>query len=143
MSNENLNLCKAIVEELKKYVNGNYYRCAECGETFELKDEDDFPNMCLSCGSEVDRNESEELSLWDYFEENMLDIDWVLGSNFEYKACRIMIAFGGPTIYISTYDKQVELYWWSETTTCSLPYNIISVIDEWAEEYFGCVKGVR
>ena len=50
-----------------------------------------------------------------------------------------MIACGGPNIYINTWDKQVELYWWTETGRAYIDSNTCSAIDEYMEEYFNCL----
>lgn len=46
----------------------------------------------------------------DYFSE-IYNINYILDSDKKYIACRVMVACGGPNIYINTYDKEVELYW--------------------------------
>ena len=132
---ENKKHCKAIADRLEAIADGRLYKCPECGEYVE-----DSTLFC-ECGYQVDligNDESdpwEQVSFYDYF-ENALDIDYIVNSNKEYKACRIMIAFGGPNIYVNTWEKKVELYWWTESAEFYLSGDACDAIDEWAESYF-------
>lgn len=139
MKNENFEMCKSIAHEVEAYAEGNVYRCPECGETFRNDTsafDPETETYTLPCGCSTDE-EPEQLSLYDYFED-LLDIDWILNSQKEYKACRILVAFGGPNIYIDTLSGYVELYWWNETARYKLLSETVSAIDEWAEEWWNC-----
>ena len=138
MTNENRNHCKAIADMLEAIAEGRLYKCPECGEYVEDN------NLFCECGAQVDlvgNDESdgwEQVSFYDYF-ENALDIDSIVNSRKEYKACRIMVAFGGPNIYVNTWEKKVELYWWTEEAHFYLSGSTCDAIDEWAEEYWNCL----
>ena len=90
-----------------------------------------------SCGC-VTEYEPEQMGIWDYMED-ILDIDYIVNSRREYKACRILVAFGGPNIYINTDSGFVELYWWTDRARYALSRDAINAIDEWAEEYWNCL----
>ena len=130
--------CKAIADKLEAIADGRLYKCPECGEFVE-----DNILFC-ECGCQVDLVGMEESEPWEqvtfynYF-ENMLDIDYITNSQKEYKACRIMVAYGGPNIYINTWERKVELYWWTESGSFYLSGDVCDAIDEWAEEYFTCL----
>ena len=130
--------CKAIADRLEAIADGRLYKCPECGEYVEDN------NLFCECGCQVDligsdeRDAWEPVSFYDYF-ENALDIDYVTNSQKEYKACRIMIAFGGPNIYVNTWERKVELFWWNESGSFYLSGDACDAIDEWAESYFACL----
>ena len=132
---ENKKHCKAIADRLEAIADGRLYKCPECGEYVE-----DNTLFC-ECGCQVDLIGNDEndpwemVSFYDYF-ENALDIDYIVNSSKEYKACRIMIAFGGPNIYVNTWERKVELYWWTESASFYLSSETCDAIDEWAESYF-------
>lgn len=135
---ENSATCECIAYECEMYADGEYSRCPECGEQLYMcRDEIGDKYKCPTCGAVNDVDDYEQCSLYDYFAD-MLDIDWIIDSNKEYKACRIMMACGGPNIYINTWDKQVELYWWTESAKYPLSYQAVESINEWAEEYWMC-----
>ena len=131
--------CKSIANKLESIANGSLYKCPECGEWIKWDDNqydnDNASYTCQECGAAFDENELETVSMYDYFED-MLDIDFITNSQKEYKACRIMVAFGGPNIYINTWERKVELYWWSESGSYYLSGSTCDAIDEWAESYF-------
>ena len=130
--------CKAIADTLEAITDGRLYKCPECGEYVEDN------NLFCECGCPVDLIGTEDSDGWemvtfyDYF-ENALDVDYITNSKKEYKACRIMIAFGGPNIYVNTWEKQVELHWWTDHASFYLSNDTCDAIDEWAEEYFNCL----
>ena len=135
MENKYKDHCKAIADKLEAIAQGRLYECPECGEYVEDN------NLFCECGSQVDLIGSEEcdgwkqVSFYDYF-ENALDIDYITNSQKEYKACRIMIAYGGPNIYINTWERKVELYWWTNSASFYLSGETCRAIDEFMEEYF-------
>ena len=123
---EHNNHCTQIAENLKKYADGRMAKCPNCGEVFE-----DSEN-CPYCEEEL-----EEQSLFDYFED-ALDIEYRIGSDREYRSARIMIACGGPNIYIDTQSGKVELYWWNEEGEAWIDDEVVDVINEFLEELYNC-----
>lgn len=137
MKNENFEMCKEIAHNLEAYANGDIFCCPECGEQVQINQHVEELFRCSNCGAVNDIEDFEQCSLWDYFQD-YLDIDWILNSDREYKACRILVAFGGPNIYIDTLFGYVELYWWNETARYKIHSDVLSEIDAWAEELWSC-----
>ena len=142
MENKHDKHCKAIADKLEAIADGRLYKCPECGEWIEWNDnqydDENAIYTCPECSATFDESELETVSMYDYF-ENALDIDYVTNSNKEYKACRIMVACGGPNIYVNTWERKVELYWWSDSASYNLSYDVCEAIDNWAEECFICL----
>ena len=110
--------CIAIANELDAFASGNLIRCPECGEIVSPPYEE---GVELDCGCEVDIDDLDDLdgvSMYDYFEDHIYDIEYTIGSDLNYIGARIMIACGGPNIYINTNNKRVELYWWGALMLC-------------------------
>ena len=139
---ENRATCKSIARAVELYAYGNAWKCPHCGEINPLDDiyEEDRENeyMCPDCGEVIDRDELENLTLYDYFSD-CLDVEYRCGSDREYRSACIMIACGGPNIYIDTATKNVELYWWTDRATYPLSYDAAEAVDDWAREYWECV----
>jgi hypothetical protein len=57
--------------------------------------------------------DGETPSAYDYLTD-VLDINWILNNDKSYKGARLLVAFGGPNIWIDTNLEQVEGYWWGE-----------------------------
>lgn len=108
MYNENMEYCKRIVTELKQHYNG-----------------------------EIVNDDGEILSLYDYISD-VLDYEYTIDSQLNYRACRIYVTLGGPTVWIDTYNKSVELRWANESATYYIPSDIIEEIDDIMEEYYNC-----
>lgn len=132
---ENRQHCKHIALEVEAYADGAVHRCPECGEEIRFPDNVGDKYRCPQCHNVADIDEYEQLSIWDYMSD-ILDIEYRCGSNREYRSCKIMVACGGPNIYIDTAAAMVKLYWWTEYAEYPLSYDARDAIDEWAEEYW-------
>ena len=132
---ENRQHCKHIAKEIEAYADGNIYRCPECGEEIRMPDDVGDKFKCPHCDEVNDVDDFEQLSVWDFM-TNILDIDFVVSRDREYRSCKILVAWGGPNIYIDTAAAMVKLYWWTEYAEYPLSYSARDAIDEWAEEYW-------
>lgn len=129
---ENHEHCERIAKELEAYAAGRVWRCPDCGEIIEIDDDDDGAPVCPDCGAAL-----EQCSLWDYFDD-VYDIEYSIGGDMCYRSVRLMIACGGPNIYIDTGAKEVQLYWWTDRASYRLLSDTCEEIDSIFEEYFTC-----
>lgn len=84
-----------------------------------------------------DLNEDgEAMSAWDYMRD-VLDVRYIVDSQKRYLGARILVAFGGPNIWIDTEKQRVEGYWWMDKAFASYDDNI--GLDEVCEEYYNCI----
>lgn len=132
---ENWEWCKSIANHIDDYCEGRVFRCPECGEIITI-DDDREKHLC-GCGYLDDIDEYEMLSIYDYFDD-VYDIEYRIGSDKELRSVCLMIACGGPNIYVDTGSKNVELYWWTERASYPLSSNAVASIDEFAEELYQC-----
>ena len=66
-----------------------------------------------------------------------LDIEWVISSDKQtLLGARVLVAFGGPNIWINTKTGTVEGYWWNESAFASFEDN--AELDDALECLFGC-----
>jgi hypothetical protein len=93
---------------------------------------------CPHCTAVHDIYDLEQLSIWDYLED-ALDFRFVVSSRKEIIAVKILVAFGGPNIWIDTESRSVELYWWTDRASYPLSISVCDTLEEWAEEYWGCM----
>lgn len=146
---DNRRMCENIAKDLEAYANGELYRCPECGEIFDLYADGEYQSAdtaedgiekatCPNCGYVSEgTNDFEPMSLYDYFED-MLDIEYRMGSDRRLRSVQIMVVCGGPNIYIDTATHQVELYWWGDRASYPIDPDVCGAIDEWAEELYDC-----
>ena len=140
-NNENYERCKYIADQLHSITNNELYLCPECGNYIERDDDryndDDETYTCQECGKTVDERDLETVSLSDYFED-ALDLEYRISADRKYKSVQIMVACGGPNIYVDTGSGLVELYWWSDRASAGLMSDTCTAIDELYEEYYDC-----
>ena len=129
--------CKRIALELEEYANGNVYRCPECNEIITLPDDVGDKYRCPDCGTVHDVNDLEQLSIWDYMTD-ALDFRVLLDSQKNVIATKILVAFGGPNIWIDTESRAVELYWWTDRASYPISGAACDEIDDWAAEWMQC-----
>ena len=132
---ENRQHCKRIAREAEAYANGAVHRCPECDEEIRFPDNVGDKYRCPHCHKVADVDDYEQLSIWDFLND-VYDAEYRVGSDKEYRSVKIMVACGGPNIYIDTASTLVKLYWWTEYAEYPLSYDARDAIDEWAEEYW-------
>ena len=79
--------------------------------------------------------EQDDYSVFDYLVES-LDIEYVVGKDGEYRGARVLVALGGPTIWINTKTNQVEGAWWQDSAYATFDDAI--GLDETLEELYNC-----
>ena len=134
---ENRNTCKRIAEELEAYADGSVYRCPDCGDTFHMSSTAGDKYRCPHCGAVAETDEYEQLSIFDYIAD-ALDIRYLVSSDREVLAVKILVAFGGPNIWIDTETRQVELYWWTDRASYPISNALCDELEWAAQEVFQC-----
>lgn len=145
--NENFEICKSIAEKIELYESGSAYKCPCCGEVHEMTayEETEHENesgetcyTCPNCSEEIEESELEAVSIYDYFTGDIFDIEYRIDGERRYKSVCVMIACGGPNIYIDTQSKAVILRWWTESADYPLSYEACEAIDAFFEDLFYC-----
>ena len=148
MNNENYEHCKAIVEELEQVASGGYFMYD--GDLYPI-DTDDFSEVkgcrydeendmyIMPDGEELCEGDVYPVSWFDWLGDNEYDIEYTIGGDKKYRGVRIMIACGGPNIYINTNSGDVELYWWNESARYPMSSDVVNMIDSMYEELFACM----
>ena len=62
--------------------------------------------------------EGEIIGGFDYLSD-VLDIQYIVTIDGEYLGARVLVAFGGPNIWIDTSRQLVEGHWWGDSFTAS------------------------
>lgn len=68
--------------------------------------------------------------------QDALDIEYIVSAKREYLGARVLVAFGGPNIWIDTRRKVVEGYWWGEKFEAS--YSDALDLDEALQTLWEC-----
>ena len=149
---KNLEHVNEIVKTMEKYASGDYFIWN--GELFPV-DKDEFckldgctiqqENVCgnihlfyiMSDGEAIFEGDIEIATIGDYFDD-FLDVDYIVDSNKEYKACRVLVAYGGPNICIDTWMQRVMLSWRGEYAKAYIPDDLCEQIDDFFKAIYEC-----
>lgn len=125
--NENLEHVKGIAKELEDVAAGKIRKTKD-GEYVTVEDEadDDLYEDC------------EVVSMLEFFKD-CLDIKYLVNDDKTYNSVQLLVAYGGPNIYVSTITNQVELYWWGDVAKFPLSNDVVKAIDETFEELYNCL----
>ena len=134
---ENFEHCRSIADELTEVAEGVLYKCPHCGEWYSIEDaaETEDGHICPNCSEEIEDSEAEQVTFFDYFED-VFDIEYTIDSNGDYRAVRLMVACGGPNIYIDTATASVELYWWTDRASAYFDRSAADEIDAVFQELY-------
>ena len=141
---KNLEHVQNIVKDMADFASGSYF--IYDGDLFPI-DRDEFAKEkgCLyregiyimPDGEQIAFEDLEIATISDYFDD-FYDVDYVVGSDKKYKACRVLVAYGGPNIYIDTWEQEVQLSWWGEHAEAYIPNDLCEQIDEFFEMLYEC-----
>lgn len=133
MSEENWKHCKSIADELKELVNGDFVNVD--GEAVEVQEDKDGNDYVIVDGEKVDADEYDTYTIYDYFND-VYDISYTVDGDLDYCGVRLMVACGGPNIYIDTVQKKVLLYWWTDYAEYDLASEVVDEINAVFIEYY-------
>jgi hypothetical protein len=154
---ENLAHVKSIAEQIEAIYNGDIYRDEEgtdwnCEDGDRYQSEDDARDIWEydeardiwertngETSEDDPRDEWEQVSMFDYFSD-ALDIEYRVSSphDTEPRSVCIMVACGGPNIYVDTRSQAVELYWWGDRASYPISHDAASEIDAAFAELWNC-----
>ena len=76
----------------------------------------------------------EEMSAMDWLQD-CLDFNYILNADKTFKSARVLVAFGGPNIWVDFQTKEVEGFWWGSYAKAS--FDDVNNIEEALEELYG------
>ena len=68
--------------------------------------------------------------------ENVYDIEWITHQDHSYKAARLLVAGGGPNIWVNLQTNTVDGYWGCDKVTWGFVDNL--GLDDYLEELHSC-----
>ena len=72
------------------------------------------------------------------FMEGVYDIQWITNQDHKYQGARLLVAGGGPNIWVNMHTHEVEGYWWGDHCKCPFVDNLH--LDEYLEELHASSK---
>ena len=99
--------------------------------------EEQLRRMCKNIAEDITdsnvRRPSEGASEW---MEDVYDIRYLVNREKKYLGCELMVAGGGPTIWVNTWTREVEGYWGGDKVVEPFIDNI--GLDDYNEEMYTC-----
>ena len=100
--------------------------------------EQQLRRMCKDIADEItdgnpEGKDSKTASAW---MEDTYDIRYLVDSQKRYLGAELLVAGGGPTIWVNTWTKEVEGYWGGDKVTWAFQDNLD--LDGYCEEMYGC-----
>ena len=89
-----------------------------------------------AAGKMVD-DDGNELSLYAYLVD-VLDYEFTIDSQREYKSAKIWVTLGGPNVWIDTAERAVKLAWGTDREEYPLDWDACDEIDDIMREIYEC-----
>ena len=70
--------------------------------------------------------------------EGVYDIEWITNRDHKYQGARLLVAGGGPSIWVNMNTHEVEGYWWGDH--CKVPFVDNLQLDEYLEDLHASSK---
>ena len=123
-------------EDLKaEFLKKHPFTDPEDKETYESEDE----YVIDEIGEVDDIDEPEQMSITEYINDNSLgDIRFEVDGKMELYGGKVLLAFGGPTVWL--HDDEIRGYWGGDTETWSLCSGAQDALMEFFQEEWGMVR---
>tara|TARA_R100001230_G_C5472302_1_gene26674 strand:- start:9 stop:335 length:327 start_codon:yes stop_codon:yes gene_type:complete len=96
--------------------------------------EEQLRRMCKNIAEGI--TEGKDASHWFDDGNDVYDIEWITYRDKSYKAARLMVAGGGPNIWVNLQTNTVDGYWGCDKVSHGFVDNI--GLDDYCEEMYGC-----
>ena len=106
------------------------------GETCEEQLRRMCKNIADSITNPVDNSEHGEGASVASWMDGVYDIEWITHQDKTYKAARLLVAGGGPNIWVNLDTKYVEGYWGGDKVTEPFIDNL--GLDDYLEDLHAC-----
>jgi phospholipase C len=119
-----------VVKERIKTVRDKEGRRETCKEQLR--------RMCKNIAEEITECPQDKLDgiKASEFMEDVYDIEWITHQDHSYKAARLMVAGGGPNIWVNTQDGTVDGYWGTDKVHWHYTDNL--GLDDYLSELHAC-----
>ena len=108
------------LKKLKKKSEGKHrYPTVRTEETCKQQ----LRRMCKEIAEEIS-DENNTMKQLEAFMEGVYDIEWITFNDGSYKGARLLVAGGGPTIWVNVKNDEVEGYWAGDHCTEAFQDNI-------------------
>ena len=99
--------------------------------------EEQLRRMCKNIAEEIGNDSHDgEIDGASKFMDHVYDIEWITYQDKTYKAARLLVAGGGPNIWVNLQTNTVDGYWGCDKVTWGFVDEI--GLDHYLEELYAC-----
>ena len=99
--------------------------------------EEQLERMCKNIAEDITEGKAKYLNpKYEGTMEEVYSIEWITHQDKTYKAARLLVAGGGPNIWVNLQTNTVDGYWGSDKVEHGFIDNI--GLDDYCEELHGC-----
>ena len=91
--------------------------------------EEQLRRMCKNIAEDIEKPVDDRVA---FFMDDVYDIEWITHNDHTYKAARLMVAGGGPSVWVNLLGNTVDGYWWGDH--CKVPFSDNLGLDDYLEE---------
>ena len=124
-----------VVKERIKTVRDKEGRRETCGEQLRRMCKDIAQDITDAKQQDYVDQPRKEITASEWM-EHVYDIRYIVDREKRYMGAELMVAGGGPTIWVNLYTKEVEGYWGTDRVQWAFQDNL--GLDEYCEEMYGC-----
>ena len=95
--------------------------------------EDQLRRMCKNIAEDIGKPVNDRA---DSFMDHVYDIEWITYQDKSYKAARLLVAGGGPNIWVNLQTNTVDGYWGCDKVTWGFVDEL--GLDDYLEELHAC-----
>ena len=95
--------------------------------------EEQLRRMCKNIAEDIEKPVDDRVA---FFMDDVYDIEWITHNDHTYKAARLLVAGGGPNIWVNTQTGTVDGYWGCDKFSWGFVDNI--GLDDYLEELHSC-----
>jgi len=88
---------------------------------------------------ERDNETGGELPVFDWMCD-ALDIRWIVDNDLNYLGAEVLVAFGGPNVWVKTIGQKVEGFWWGDYAKAEYANDPMG-LDEYLRELYESKRG--
>ena len=85
--------------------------------------EEQLRRMCKEIAEDI-TDENNTMKQLEAFMEGVYDIEWITFQDGTFKGARVLVAGGGPTIWVNVKNDEVEGYWAGDHCTQAFQDNL-------------------
>ena len=97
--------------------------------------EEQLRRMCKDIAEEIS-DPNNTMKQLEAFMEGVYDIRYIVDREKRYYSAELLVAGGGPTIWVSLNEMEVQGYWGADRVRVPFSDNI--GLDDYCEELYGC-----